>query len=121
MKKLDAMLPDDVKNNARFVSFSVDPENDTPEVLAAYAKKAGADTSRWTFVTGPSQTMQETVVLGFKMTQQRMERGANDYDVLHGNWFVVGDARGIRGYYPTETDDDLKAIADVVTRLARGQ
>lgn len=120
MKKLDAMLPDDVKKNVRFVSFSVDPENDTPDVLAAYAKKNGADPSRWTFVTGPSQPMQETVVLGFKMTDQRMERGANDYDVLHGNWFVVGDGQGIRGYYPTETDEDLKAIADDVTRLARG-
>jgi cytochrome oxidase Cu insertion factor (SCO1/SenC/PrrC family) len=86
-------------------------------VLAAYAEKAQADTSRWSFVTGPSQAMQEAVVLGFKMTMQRKELGTNDYDVLHGNWFVVGDARGVRGYFTTESDDDLHAIADELSRL----
>lgn len=36
----------------QFVSFSVDPENDTPERLREYAGLLGADTDRWTFLTG---------------------------------------------------------------------
>lgn len=36
----------------RLVSISVDPENDTPEALAAYASKIGADPARWTMLTG---------------------------------------------------------------------
>ena len=52
MGELQARLKKD-GSDARLVSFSVDPENDTPPVLAAYAAKAGAEPGRWTFVTGP--------------------------------------------------------------------
>jgi protein SCO1 len=37
----------------RLVSISVDPEIDTPEVLAEYAESFGADKDRWLFLTGP--------------------------------------------------------------------
>jgi cytochrome oxidase Cu insertion factor (SCO1/SenC/PrrC family) len=36
----------------RFVSISVDPKNDTPEVLTAYAERFQADRTRWLFLTG---------------------------------------------------------------------
>lgn len=39
--------------NVRFLSISVDPEHDTPARLREYAREVGADTSRWTFATGP--------------------------------------------------------------------
>lgn len=35
-----------------FVSVSIDPVNDTPEVLRAFAARYEVDLSRWTFVTG---------------------------------------------------------------------
>ena len=35
-----------------FVSFSVDPERDTPRVLSRYASAYGADDRRWHFLTG---------------------------------------------------------------------
>jgi protein SCO1/2 len=37
----------------RFVSISVDPEVDTPEVLREYAESFGADPKQWLFLTGP--------------------------------------------------------------------
>ncbi|TVQ00571.1 MAG: SCO family protein [Planctomycetaceae bacterium] len=36
----------------RFVSISVDPETDTPEVLQEYAARFGADAQQWLFMTG---------------------------------------------------------------------
>ncbi len=48
MRKLQDMLPKDI----RLVSFSVDPDTDTPAVLAEYAKRYGADPDRWLFLTG---------------------------------------------------------------------
>ena len=36
----------------RFVSISVDPETDTPEVLQEYAARFGADAEQWLFMTG---------------------------------------------------------------------
>ncbi len=48
--KLDAML---AKEGAGvLLAVSVDPEHDTPRVLADYAAKAGADPKRWKFLTG---------------------------------------------------------------------
>jgi len=41
-------------DNLRMVSISIDPENDTPAQLKAYAQKFGAD-SDWVFLTGPVQ------------------------------------------------------------------
>jgi protein SCO1/2 len=41
-------------DNLRMVSISIDPENDTPARLKAYAQRFGAD-SHWTFLTGPVQ------------------------------------------------------------------
>ena len=117
MKEIDLKLPSTVKDHVRLVSFSVDPENDTPPVLAAYATKMHADPARWSFVTGPSEAMQKTIVDGFKMTAQRT--GAGEQDILHGNWIVLGDGVGnIRGYYAAETDEDVDAIVVDVKRLA---
>jgi len=99
----------------RFVSFSVDPETDTPPVLAAYAARAGAS---WSFVTGASDDVQKAVVQGFKVTMQKTVNAAGERDVLHGNWFVLGDGQGrIRGYYQTDTEDDVDKIAHDVLRL----
>lgn len=41
-------------DNLRMVSISIDPDNDTPARLKAYAQKFGAD-SHWTFLTGSVQ------------------------------------------------------------------
>ncbi|MCE9519645.1 MAG: SCO family protein, partial [Verrucomicrobia bacterium] len=41
--------------DVRLVSVSIDPENDTPSVLSAYAKRLNADPSRWSFLTGPKK------------------------------------------------------------------
>jgi protein SCO1/2 len=39
------------------LTVTVDPEHDTPEVLADYAKKAGADPKRWKFLTGSPEAV----------------------------------------------------------------
>src|SRR5260370_12349444 len=41
------------KTDVHLVSFSVDPEKDTPQVLRGYADKLQADPARWDFLTGP--------------------------------------------------------------------
>jgi protein SCO1/2 len=51
--KLDAMLAE--KHFGRLLTVTVEPEHDTPKVLADYAKHAGADPKRWSFLTGAPQ------------------------------------------------------------------
>jgi protein SCO1 len=107
-------------SRVQLVSFSVDPENDTPPVLADYAARANADPSRWTFVTGPLDDIVRAVVLGFKVSAAKVATGAQDYEVTHGDWFVLVDGRGeLRGYYPTGQAEEYQALLDDLRRLER--
>ncbi len=64
------------RSGAHLVSISVDPDNDTPEVLARYAAGAHADPARWSFVTGsPTTSSEELEVLWRDL--RRAERGAS--------------------------------------------
>jgi protein SCO1/2 len=112
----------DAKSRAKLVSFSVDPENDTPSVLSDYATRAHADTARWSFVTGPADDIERTVVFGFKMSAAKVARGAGDYDVTHGDWFVLIDSRGdVRGYYTTDEPADIDVLLSDILRLERNR
>jgi protein SCO1/2 len=106
--------------SVHLVSFSVDPDNDTPAVLADYAAKANADLSRWAFVTGPADEVAKAVVLGFKVSAAKVARGAGDYDVVHGNWLVLVDRKGnLRGYYQVEEGRDLATVMEAAERVER--
>lgn len=108
-------------SGARLVSFSVDPENDTPAVLADYAARNGADPARWSFVTGPVDSVKATVVSGFKVALEKLPKGANDSDVTHGDWFVLVDASGnLRGYYATDDPGGVDRLERDVLRLEHG-
>lgn len=41
----------------KFVSITVDPDIDTPEVLTSYAEKYQANKDKWLFLTGPLETI----------------------------------------------------------------
>jgi protein SCO1/2 len=119
MGELQARLAAD-RVDARLVSFSVDPDNDTPAVLSNYAAKAHADPRRWTFVTGAYDDVASAVVRGFKISTAKVTTGAGDDDVTHGDWFVLVDRAGaIRGYYPTEDVGDFQRLVDDTERLDR--
>ena len=97
----------------RFVSFSVDPEHDTAEALAAYAKQWNPDETRWLLLeTTPPGLAQ--VADGFHVTAQRTDGGLDA--VMHSAVFVLVDERGVvRGVFDSEDAEDFKAL----TRAAR--
>lgn len=100
----------------RYVSFSVDPETDTPEVLASYAKRHGAAFDDWSFLTGPIDDVKAVVVEGFRQSMERTA-DAEKANVLHGTHFVLVDKRGaIRGFYES-TEKGLVQLADDAARL----
>ncbi len=89
------------------VTFTVDPENDTPERLASYAALYHASPSRWTFLTGPLGDLETTVVKGFKLAMGKDESpaGSGLFAIFHGEKLVLVDPEGfIRGYY--DADDE---------------
>lgn len=104
----------------RFVSFSVDPRTDTPEVLARYAAAAGADADWW-FVTGPMSDLHALSTQGFKLAAMENAPGAQTADgpFLHSAKFVLVDGEGvIRGYYDSEDPAALVALEADARRLA---
>src|SRR5713226_1613387 len=56
------------------VSFTVDPEYDTPKVLHDYADRFGADPERWLFLTGPRDQLYSLVRKSFHLGVEPNER-----------------------------------------------
>jgi protein SCO1/2 len=52
-------LGDDFGAKIAFVSITVDPERDTPQVLKEYAQAFGANLAGWSFLTGPPEAVKE--------------------------------------------------------------
>jgi protein SCO1 len=98
----------DVGSNVRFVSFTVDPAEDTPPVLRAYAKTHGAASSMWYFLTGPVPTLEMLDRDAFKL-------GDINATMQHSTRFVLVDRQGrIRAYYDTSESSTIpKVISDI--------
>jgi protein SCO1/2 len=101
--------------DVRLVSFSIDPANDTPPVLAAYAREHGATPSIWYFLTGSVATLQTLDRDAFKL-------GDMNAAMQHSTRFVLVDRQGrIRGYYDTsEAGAISKVISDIRSLAAAG-
>lgn len=118
MSTLQDMLKDE-EIDAEIVSFSVDPDYDTPEVLKEYANDYEADLSNWTFLTGYDfDTIKEISVKSFKSL---LAEDPNDpTQVVHGTGFFLVDPEGnvIKKYNGTLADEmeiivnDLKKVID---------
>ena len=59
----------------RLATFSVDPETDTPEVLAGYAQEHGADAERWRFLTGAEEQV-DRVLRSLWLARSKNEEAA---------------------------------------------
>ena len=93
------------------VSFTVDPEHDTPQVLADYARKFQAEPDRWYFLTGSRDNLQVVMRQAFML---------GDVNMAHSTRFVLVDRKGrVRGYYETTDAGDLKRLAGDIGRLNR--
>ena len=81
MAKHQRRLGPDVGRNVAFVSITVDPERDTPEVLARYARAHGANLAGWSFLTG-SRPQIERAALGYGVFFRKTARGDVDHTLL---------------------------------------
>jgi protein SCO1 len=100
-----AKLQDAVAHDpqVQLVSFTVDPETDTPPVLAKYADQFGADPNRWWFLTGPEKPLDDLIQNGFLQvvqdnSGQPLQEG--QYKVTHSTYLALVDGDGnVRGFY----------------------
>ncbi len=100
----------------QFVSFSVDPEYDSPEVLKEYGELNDADFSNWSFLTGYDfQTIKELSIKSFRAFLKEPEYG--DDQVTHDTRFFLVDPTGniVKGYDGVEQDSIDEIIEDLQT------
>jgi protein SCO1/2 len=99
----------------RLVSFSVDPVNDTPEALRAYATRAGA-AENWVFLTGPRDQVATLLREGFRVAYA--DDGPPTSPITHSDRFVLVDRQlRIRGYYHGTDSADVARLGDDAAAL----
>jgi protein SCO1/2 len=104
----------------KLVSFSVDPQHDTPQVLSRYAARFKAEGDRWFFFTGTREQISRLVQEGFRLSAAPLKEASTKNPViLHSPRFVLVDGRAqIRGYYDSREPDSLRRLKmDAMTLL----
>jgi len=98
----------------KFMTFSVDPEYDTPAILKKYATSYQADESRWTFLTGDHKKVYGIIRDNFHLV---VEPGASETDIIHSLHHVLIDKSGtILGYFNSADSADVEQLK---TRLKK--
>jgi len=116
MAKIQAAVANDPQ--VQLVSFTVDPDADTPPVLAKYADQYGADPNRWWFLTGPKQPLYDLIQNGFLQVVQDntgQPSGPGQNKVTHSTYLTLVDGDGnVRGIYNgLETDSRANLLRDI--------
>jgi cytochrome oxidase Cu insertion factor (SCO1/SenC/PrrC family) len=120
-----ARLEHRVGPDVRLVSFSVDPVRDTPDALAAYARRFDASPTAWLFATGEPNALRELVGKGFHLAIVDPPSGEPAFagTITHSEKIVLVDADlRIRRYYDGAGDAWMdEAIADLAQLRSRAR
>lgn len=106
----------------KLVSFSVDPEYDSPKVLTEYAKQFHAERAQWVFLTGKTEAVYKLARESFKLSvgKDRDQQTNSENGILHSIHFILVDGVGrIRGYYDSsdpQTHARLLSDAGILSR-----
>jgi len=105
------------KEDLRFISMTVNPEEDTPEVLKEYAHKVHADTKTWSFLTGDKDEIYDVAFKGFFVSTMKDSIAPGGF--LHSKMLILVDRKGrVRGYFDgtiySEMKKDLTDAIDIL-------
>ena len=85
----------------KLVSFTVDPDNDTPAELMAYMKRLHAPLGTWKYLTGPHDQIENLLVKKFLVAMGKKDGSTGD--IAHVSKFVLVDQNGdVRGFWDTD-------------------
>lgn len=122
MKELqDAMKMKDSRRRidssfVRFISFTVDPKRDAPEVLKHYADKYAVNHDTWWFLTGEKEKIYDYALTELKLGLQ--DGDGVDSNFIHTSKFVLIDRyRNVRGYYDGLDSTSMSKLAEDLTLL----
>ncbi|TVP50989.1 MAG: SCO family protein [Mongoliibacter sp.] len=107
MERVDDAFRDE--DDVQIYSISIDPEYDTPEVLAEYAQRHNANPDKWHFLTGDKSNIYELARCGFILPT--LDGYGDPEEFIHSDKFVLVDELGrIRGYYSGTNRDEVDRL-----------
>ncbi|MFS0783014.1 SCO family protein [Bacillus sp. 1P06AnD] len=116
MEKLRKAVAKEDKD-VRFISFTVDPEMDTPMKLKQFKAAFTDEREKWSFLTGYTQVEIEQFSRESFKALVKKEEGTDQ--VNHGTYFYLIDKEGkIVRYYKGNKDVPYKEIIRHIKRLA---
>jgi protein SCO1/2 len=116
MVQIQRALGEQFGADVYFVSVTIDPENDTPEVLSRYARALGCDPSGWAFLTGSPASIKD-VARSYGVFHDRPS-GA---EVQHNLLTSLVDREGtLRVQYMGERFDPNELLHDLRDLAAEG-
>ena len=109
MMQVRDLLAESIKDEVWFVSISIDPEQDTPGSMKAFAKKLQVDESRWLFLSGEKQNLEYIVK---RLGQYTQEIEAHSTLMLAGNDRTRHWTRVMPMAPPEGVAQQLRALVD---------
>ena len=99
--------------DVQLVSVTVNPEQDSVNVLAEYAKKNNLNEDKWHFLTGSREKITDLVVKSFKL-------GSVEEPIFHSSYLVLVDKeQNLRGYYEGTVKESMVTIIKDVKRILK--
>jgi protein SCO1/2 len=100
-------------NNVLILSHTVNPANDTVEVLNGYAQTYGTIKNKWHLLTGSKKTIYDMARFSYLVNALEDDGSAEGF--LHSELFILVDAqKRIRGMYDgTDSVAVVKLISDI--------
>lgn len=100
----------------RFISISVDPENDSVPVLRAYADRLGVNHDKWFFMSGNKEAIYNYARHELRLPLSEKNDEAEDF--IHPEQFTLLDKyRNLRGYYNGLDSDRVRLCAEDIAYL----
>ena len=102
--------------NVKFLSHTIDPDNDTPKVLNEYAGRLGIESSKWHMVTGEKDSIYKLAHDIYKnsvLEDDELEDG-----FIHSGAFILVDKNGnILKHYDGTNNNEVRQLADHIWKL----
>lgn len=101
----------------KLLSFTVNPDYDSVEIMLAYAQKYGAEQNQWHFLTGNKAELYTLARTSFFVLKPAEAANLGDAgsDFIHTNNFVLVDKQlRIRGYYDGTS---IKEVNDLMNDI----
>ncbi len=104
MEKVSGLTKRLSDDELRFVSITVDPDNDELPILAAHARSLRA-VPRWTLARTNWGATHALVEGGFHTAMGKRKPGGDNTDITHSGKLFLVDRKGhVRGYFSTDAE-----------------